>query len=67
MLFRIKVVNMTTLFGPKWAHKQNILIFTTHFEGSRRARVIQENDRRSGPDRLGGGRGRVNPPPCGLV
>ena len=23
-----------TLIGPKWAHKQNIFIFTTRFEGS---------------------------------
>ena len=27
-----KVVNMTTLIGPKWAHKQLILILTKDFE-----------------------------------
>ena len=25
------------------------------------------NEQPSSPDHLGGGRGRVNPPPCGLV
>ena len=67
MIFCANVVNMTTLIGPKWAHKQLILIFTEDFEGSRRARGIEMNEEGSSPDRLGGGRGRVNPPPCGLV
>ena len=35
MIFCAKVVNMTTLIGPKWAHKQLIFIFTKYFEVSR--------------------------------
>ena len=31
------------------------------------AKGNSENERLSGKCRLGGGRGRVNPPPCGLV
>ena len=40
MLFCAKVVNMATLIGPKWAHKQLILIFTTLFEVSRAPKVF---------------------------
>ena len=67
MIFCAKGVNMTTLIGPKWAHKQFILISTKDFEGSRGPGARQEYEQNSEPDRLGGGRGRVNPPPCGLV
>ena len=65
--FRAKVVNMTTLIGPKWAHKQEKHIFATYFDGSRGHEHSDANLQRSEPRRLGGGRGRVNPPPCGLV
>ena len=34
---------------------------------SKMPRADSENEQPSGPDRLGGGRERVNPPPCGLV
>ena len=51
---------------PKRAHKQEIHIFASDFEGPRGARVRQENEKLSEPDRLGGGRGRVNPPPRSL-
>ena len=54
MLFRAKVVNMTTLIGPKWAHKQLILISTKDFEGSRGPGGRQEYEQNSEPDRLGG-------------
>ena len=67
MIFCAKVVNMTTWIGPQWAHKQLIFISTKDFEGSRVPGGCQEYERNSEPDRLGGGRGRVNPPPCGLV
>ena len=52
---------------PRRAHKQEIHIFLTYFEGPRGARGRQENEKPSEPDRLGGGRGRVNRPLCGLV
>ena len=35
IIFGAKVVNMTTLIGPKSAHKQLILISTAYFEGQR--------------------------------
>ena len=34
---------------PKRAHKQEIHIFASDFEGPRRARVRQPNEQRSGP------------------
>ena len=67
MIFCAKVVNMATLIGPKWAHKQLILIFTEGFEGSRGPRVCQSREQLSEPRGLGGGRGRVYPPPRRLV
>ena len=47
---------------PKRAHKQNIPIFPTYFEGSGGVQGRQPNEQVSDPDRMGGGRGRVNPP-----
>ena len=38
-----------------------------YFGGSREAGGRQPNEKLSEPDRLGGGRGRVNPPPRRLV
>ena len=46
MISGAKVVNMTTLIGPKRAHKQQTHIFATYFE-------IQEGE----PDILGSFRG----------
>ena len=46
MIFGAKVVNMTTLIGPKRAHQQQTHIFATYFE-------IQEGE----PDILGSFRG----------
>ena len=67
MIFCAKVVNMTTLIGPKWAHRDLILIFTKDFKVSRERKGFQECKQVAEKDRQGGGRGRVNPPPCGLV
>ena len=58
---------MTTLIGPKWTHKQNKHIFTALFGGSREGGGSQRCKEAAEPDHPGGGRGRVNPPPCGLV
>ena len=53
MLFRAKVVNMTTLIGAKSAHKQLILIFTKDFEGSRGPRGRQDCEQVSEPRHFG--------------
>ena len=45
-----KVVNMTTLIGPKRVHKQEIDIFSMDFACPRGARGRQENEQRSGPE-----------------
>ena len=58
---------MTTLIGPKWAHKQLTFIYTEDFEGSRGPRGRQSREKHSEPRGLGGGRGRVNLPPRRLV
>ena len=55
------------LVGPKTENVEKVWVLPLLFEGSRAAGGRQPNERGSGPDRLGGGRGRVNPPPCGLV
>ena len=52
---------------PNRAHKQQIHILPTFFACHRGARRRQENEQLSEPDRLGGGRGRVTPPPRRLV
>ena len=52
--------------GLVWAHKQQIHIFPTFFLIPKDCEDAKENLQSSGPDRLGGGRGRVNPPPWGL-
>ena len=51
----------------KRVHKQIILIFAKDFACHGSHEYIKESLRRSGPDRLGRGRGRVNPPPRRLV
>ena len=55
------------LVGPKSENVEKPLVLPLLFEGSRAARLPQENEKLIEPDRLGGGRGRVNPPPCGLA
>ena len=53
--------------GPKIENVGFSLVLPILFEGSRGAGARPPNEQTSEPDRLGGGRGRVNPPPCGLV
>ena len=57
----------SSLVWPKSGNVEKPLVFKGFFEGSRAARTPQEEERNCEPDRLGGGRGRVNLPPCGLV
>ena len=51
------------LVGLKSVNVKKALVFSLLFEGSRRPGGIQDNEQVSEPGRLGGGRGRVNPPP----
>ena len=55
------------MVGPKSGNVGFSLVLIVFFEGSRGPRARQGKFAiiRAGP--LGGGRGRVNPPPCGLV
>ena len=53
--------------GPKIENVEKPLVLPLLFEGSKEPRGIQECKVSLGKSRLGGGRGRVNPPPCGLV
>ena len=53
--------------GPKSENVGFSLVLPVLFEGSRLPRGDSEELQPSGPDRLGGGRGRVNPPPRRLV
>ena len=55
------------LVGPKTENVGFSLVLPLLFEGSSGARVIQECKVSLEPDRLGGGREKVNPSPCGLV
>ena len=55
------------LMGPKNGNVKNRWVSLLLFEGPRAPRVRQSREQSSGPNRLGGGRGRVNPPPCGFV
>ncbi len=52
---------------PKRAHKQNIFIFPMNFAWPGSRETARESLQPSEPDRLGGGRGRVNLPPRRLV
>ena len=52
--------------GPKIENVGFSLVLPLLFEGSKEPRV-QEDEKSSEPWRLGGGRGRVNPPPRRLV
>ena len=58
---------MCRLGGAKSENVEKPRVFVCFFEGSRTARLIQEDKRPSGREQQGGGRGRVNPSPCGLV
>ena len=50
-----------------WAHKQQIHIFPTFFQIPIGHEYARTSFQPSEPDRLGGGRERVNPPPRRLV
>ena len=50
------------LVGPKSGNVEKVPVFNCFFEGSRVQKVFCENEQLSETDRLGGGRGRVNPP-----
>ena len=54
------------LVGPKNENVENLLVFNAFLKGPRGALGPQPGLRPSEPDRLGGGRGRVNPPPRSL-
>ena len=56
----------TGLEGPKRENVKKVLVFKAFLNGSKGARARQPNEQRSEPDRLGGGRGRVNLPLVGL-
>ena len=53
--------------GPKIENVGFSLVLPLLFEGSRWPRRFQENEQPAEKCRLGGGRGRVNPPPRRLV
>ena len=55
------------LVGPKSGNVEKPLVVVCFFEVSRATWGRQRGEQRSEPDRLGGGRGRVNPPPRRLV
>ena len=55
-----------SLVGPKSGNVEKVLVFKAFLKGSKEPRVIWNRLRGSEPDRLRGGRGRVNPPPWGL-
>ena len=55
------------LVGPKSENIKKALVLLLLFEGSRVPRGSSEKKRPGEPYRLGGGRGRVNPPPRRMV
>ena len=57
----------TGLVGPKTGKVKRLLVFEAFLKGSSYPRADSENEQLAEPDRLGGGRGRVNPPPRRLV
>ena len=56
-----------SLVGPKSENVEKPMVFVCFFEGQSGDEESTEELQLSSPDRQGGGRGRVNPPPCGLV
>ena len=55
------------LVGPKSENVEKPLVFACFFEGQSGDEESTEELQLSSPDRPGGGRGRVNPPPRRLV
>ena len=55
------------LVGPKSGNVEKVCVFVCFFEGQSGDEYSREEFQPSGPDRLKGGRGRVNPPLRGLV
>ena len=55
------------LIGPKSENVGFSSVLPLLFEGSRRPKAFQENEQPGEKSRLGGGRGRVNPPTRRLV
>ena len=55
------------LVGPKSGNVEKALVFVYVFEGSRGHEDAKESFKIFRAEAVGGGRGRVNPPPCGLV
>ena len=55
------------LVGPKIENLKKILVFKAFLKGSKESRLFWDRLQPSEPDRLGGGRGRVNPPTRSLV
>ena len=53
--------------GPKSENVGFSLVLPLLFEGSRGPRAFYRKSAPERPERLGGGRGRVNPPPRRLV
>ena len=53
--------------GPKSENVEISLVLPLLLEGSGWPRAFQENEQPAGKCRLGGGRGRVNPPPRRFV
>ena len=51
------------LVGPKSENVDFSLVFQAFLKGPKERRVRQPYEQPSEPERLGGGRGRVNPPP----
>ncbi len=56
-----------SLVGPKSGNVEKVLVFKAFLKGQRCDEYPGAGLRPSEPDRLGGGRGRVNPPPRSLV
>ena len=57
----------TGLVGPKTGKVKKVLVFKAFLKGSRKQKGFTENEQVAENWPLGGGRGRVNPPPRRLV
>ncbi len=55
------------LVGLKSGNVEKVLVFKAFFEGSKGPRVRRDREKFAEPRCLGGGRGRVSPPPRSLV
>ena len=72
--FDVEKLEMASVMGicagllePKSENVEKVMVFKAFLEGSRGPRVRQDCEQLSEPRGLGGGRGRVNPPPRRLV